>query len=638
MHDDNEIFKNIRKLVKNNDLLHALDLIDSELNSNPNDSRVLFELGKLYLKMRKFDEAKKTFIKISDKDKNDIYSLFELAKINVQEKNYDEAEKLFNRILDIKEDDLFSKFELGKLFVLNKKYNEAEIIFNELLHTKCHFHAKLELGKLYVLKGNNYLAKRTFKQILYNKPDDIYTKLELSKLYMKSGKFDKALKHLNQIIEIKPNDRVANTVLATIYSIIGRKKDAIKIYEKILLYYPNDNDAKLRLGAYYLENNELEKGKQMLLEIKNDKEYAEQVDIQLSHYYSKKGDIDYAKDLLNNKSDAKSKIRLVRLNLKENNLINVQKLLDELDENDIYVQIEKARFYFRLSKIDEAKEIFLSLLNTELSINSKNELAKLYMDIGELYKSYDLLKELYDTSNGQYGIYELATLYYYKGNYNKSLEILNNAKKNNNYNPYFDFLIAKVLVSLNDIDEAKKIFNKLLKTKIKDKALSELLFIDIHNEEYAEAYEKFNSMNLKFDNIDQVEIFLKYKLNLEIEDNKSYFYNQLHNYSKERLKEKMNSSYYNKEADKIKSKFIIDVIELYNSINIDKIDPVSRTLFDKYIIDFNYIIGEVNDNKTSKLSVITLPNSKNILLYYPISMEYCNSKEKQLINKGVLKC
>lgn len=646
----------IEQIKQSNDISSSLKIINNALEINPENPRLLFELGRIYLKLKNVTKAKENFLKAHKLDKTDIYVMFELSKIYLRDKNnkdLKQGELLLDEILKIRPGDTYAIFEKARLLVKKGEYDEAEKKFFSLLYTRSHIHTKLELGKLYVKKKNREKAYKNFTQILYNNPNDKHARLELAKFYFHDGNNDEALNELEKILKIYPDDKVAKTIKGIIYSLMGLKEEAVELYRELSNDYKDDKDIEIKLITFLIENNDCDDAKDLieqLLESNMDEEYKSKVKLELSHYYIKNGELDEAenvvKELLIQEPDSiRLNIRLANIYIRKHQKKEAEELLEKLYikyPDDIYLKFELGKLYIKTDKINEAIKLFETLVNTLLSSNARYELVHAYDELGLLSKSYDIAKEIYDKSKGQVGLYDLAKIYSDKGNINKAIELIDLGLKNNKQNPYLKLLLGKIYAVQGNKEETINIFNELLKTKLKDKALTELIFMDIINEDFEGAFTKLSYKNTELDNSEQVESFIRYKLGMSIKKDESYFYNQLTNYSYEKFVEKMKGTYINKEADKIGSKFAVDnKIELYNLIDINDLNPVSRTIYDKYIIDLNKVVGIANNQATTKLAVITFSNDKNILMYYPISMEYgvsTKKNQKKLINKGVMVC
>ncbi len=643
-HVNNEKIEFVRNLIKQKKYDKAISILNKMLYENPYNSDAMFSLGQAYFSKKNYEKAKELFLEVLNINNLDTYSMFQLGKIYLYENNLDESENIFRSILLLSPDDKFSKFELGRVLVLKDRYPEAKRIFKSLLYTKSHVHAKLELGRIYLLENEIDKAEKCFSELIYNNPDDIHTKLELSKLYIKKGEIHLARKHLEEILRIKKNDNPAISELVKIYHLEKKSEKAIKLI-KDYLNYKDDPFLRYELAKIYVDINKFDLAKQLLFELLEEKEYDFSLSVitELSVLYYKSGNFELAektlKDLLkSNPDNNKIKFRLAKIYSKLCYYDKSIKILTELlekNEDDVSAKYELAKIYSRQNKLMTAKDIFETILNTDRKNFVKVELARIYSTLGLFNKSYHLSNDVNQTTDSNLASLGLAKSKLDQGNPDEAEEILIDFLNKNPNDEYGRLELSRVLIALDRKDEARDLLVSLLESSNKYKAISELLFLDISNEDYESAMFKLNQIYDMLENSDQIKSYLSYKLNLPYEYDDDYYSQQLRNYSYESFINKMKTGYYNIQAALINSKFmdesLIPILYDFSNNEIKNLKPSSSTLFDKYIIDYNKVIGTANNEETTKLMVITYSNDKRILLFYPISNEYNISKNKKLI-------
>ena len=180
-------------------------------------------------------------------------------------------------------------------------------------------------------------------------------------------------------------------------------------------------------------------------------------------------------------------------------------------------------------------------------------------------------------------------------------------------------------------EEARDNLSETLQNKkLESYALSELVYLAIREEKYEEAYRSFKmtEQNNEYwtpQRKAQIERFLGYKLdnirNIKfLTDN--YFGSQLMDYSEDRTIEHIKLHLDEDDDKRLHSTYLEDVNieELYeeSKTRITSINPSVITVIDKYILDFNRPIGVVKEEKVDAVSVVTLPNTYDILSIYPV--------------------
>jgi tetratricopeptide (TPR) repeat protein len=179
----------------------------------------------------------------------------------------------------------------------------------------------------------------------------------------------------------------------------------------------------------------------------------------------------------------------------------------------------------------------------------------------------------------------------------------------------------------NNIDKSKKIFTSLLSTTKKTDAQKRLISIDIMDEKYESAYERFKSLGKKsYRGKRNLEIFLKTKLNLDIdidENNMCYLEKQITNYSEfEALKHIC--KHFSKQKE-FHNSFLpnVDIINIFNTVPLDMLECTTSAATDVYEVEMGNEICE----DTNILKIVTIANTHNIITMFPERKDGKDTKE-----------
>lgn len=372
------------------------------------------------------------------------------------------------------------------------------------------------------------------------------------------------------------------------------------------------------------------------------------------------------------------------------------RILEEINEKSPgaeCVEFTIARIKARNPKTaNEAKEIFLKLLqqdNSKYVSNSLLELGRMEISNRNYNKARSYFNKLIKRENEHLAYIGLAKLETKVGNHSKAIEILQTVDKVIDKDSKYHYIVllelAKASRRNSDLDKAKEylkiieekdnhveyewimleysnieeannnfvsaitILNKLLNTRIHEIALAQLVTIYINHGCYDLAY-RYNNELLKVKNPrshfnpKQIDIFLKYKLGLEIDIEKedTYYIKQLYSYSREEAIRHISQHLDEDEKKILHSVYSedINIEELYEytSAQIQNLEPIEGSINDKYIIKCDKIVGITIDKQpTDTIKVIVIPNTKDIITMYPIPTinnkleienNYTSSKQK----------
>lgn len=190
--------------------------------------------------------------------------------------------------------------------------------------------------------------------------------------------------------------------------------------------------------------------------------------------------------------------------------------------------------------------------------------------------------------------------------------------------------LSRILLRRRDYSEARDNLEYAIKSKkLELYAMSELLYLNIREENYEEAYmlfEKIIKQDKEYFNPArkaQIETYLKYKLGIKRKvDSGYYFGNQLLNYSEDKAIEHIKSHLDETDNKVVHSTYLddVDVEELYekSKIRITSMNLSAVGIVDKYRLSFDRPIGVLRQEEVDAVSVVTFPNTYDILSIYPV--------------------
>ncbi len=343
------------------------------------------------------------------------------------------------------------------------------------------------------------------------------------------------------------------------------------------------------------------------------------------------------------------------------------------DPNNLHIKFKYTKALLKSKKtFDEGKQLLEEIANHPKKIVNKSKDHDLEYKLNAIYILGQIEKEALNIKKAQYlftlllktdkkaqALFALGEIEKSAGNieearkkFEKIINLINEELKkehkkktqiNTKYKYSAMFELGKIAKDNNNLDEARKIFWYLYNYHNIHSALKQLLFVEIKDENYFEAYQllekiiKQQPLNLELKNI---IFFLKYKIGLltdnDIKNNTNYFCRQLINYDVNQaighislhLDEQCNNTHtlYNSNVD-------IESLFKYAQDNIASIPSTSSNICDKYVIECPSNISTISQIPTNLILVVTFLNSKNIIAMYPIPQitNKYNVTQKQFI-------
>lgn len=283
-----------------------------------------------------------------------------------------------------------------------------------------------------------------------------------------------------------------------------------------------------------------------------------------------------------------------------NTIKKILRTAENMKPDDIEPSIKLCKFYMDRDNFDSAqrridKVLGLKPNNYEATfLQTKIDVAK-----GKYEDAIKSCEELLRRHDNNFVRLDLSRLYLREENYKDSFEVLNNSS-----NPDRLILLEKVIV----------------------------LLVQGEFEQALDFLESNKDIIGNSKHVDEIKYYLNYMLGNDMVAN-TYFEKQLENYSSGSCIFETKRNYYHIRRTTIKPTFtceVDDVKKIYGLIRelIIELEPISRGLCDKYIVDLGHDYGKVNLVDSSKILVKTINNTPYILEFLPASKDYAESRKK----------
>ena len=210
----------------------------------------------------------------------------DLGNIYKRKKRFDEAKRCFFRALVINPYFVEGHYDLGVLYQTLNEPQEALFCYTRCLKlNNCFSKAYNNAGLIYMDMHETVLAERFFELAIENDRQFAGAHLNLGSLYKRAGKIKKALSCFQKGISLNPNLHEAYQSMGEILHSMGRTSNAIKCYERVIQISPKCASNWVNLGTTYHAYNSLDMAKQCYLK-------ALSIDPQLPQAILNKGIID----------------------------------------------------------------------------------------------------------------------------------------------------------------------------------------------------------------------------------------------------------------------------------------------------------------------------------------------------------
>ncbi len=210
------------------------------------------KMGLLYVKMERFEDAKKAYEKALKMQRNYSETYYNLGVLSLQQSSYAEAEGFLNQAIRLHPDYAAAYLELADLFIHKEQYRQAVDAYLKVLRlTPDAAHVKLDLAVCYTKLKEYDKAQALYEEIL--EEDSSYFKawFNIGLVYYRQKAYEQSRDALEKAVELEPEDDKAYRALAKTYSALQKHNKAIEILEQLLAQNPSDITTRLAYARSY---------------------------------------------------------------------------------------------------------------------------------------------------------------------------------------------------------------------------------------------------------------------------------------------------------------------------------------------------------------------------------------------------
>jgi tetratricopeptide (TPR) repeat protein len=155
----------------------AEDILFELLDLDKRNLQARTELSKIYQQQRKWKEAEDILLECLEIDKDDANSLLELGKIRGKDRNqFEDTKKIFKGILDKNPFDIPAKMQLAILYRDNNRRDEAKLLYFEILKDEpSNIFALNQVSRIFKRYKKFRVSIKTAEELLSIKETDLLT-------------------------------------------------------------------------------------------------------------------------------------------------------------------------------------------------------------------------------------------------------------------------------------------------------------------------------------------------------------------------------------------------------------------------------------------------------------------------------
>ncbi len=443
------------------------------LQLNPKNPKTLVLLGKCYLNLKQYRKAYSLFLNAININPDYDEAKIELANILLLARD---TKKAMEYIDSIKEKDKFEpRISLLKArgFIMENKYKDAVKILKNLKNIENNKQAQILLSISYRYLGQYKKMEQAIERWRKIDPTDYNSYIFMADYWKQKGKMDKAIVELNKMTKAN-----SNGIILLIKAIWLEKNGLIDLAEKDFELLPAKPEFLREKALFYIRHKKTKKAITILNKLISQDPADIKSNIMLAEllFNSGKQDLAFEKldEAIKNTEKKEDKVKLLYLKaefyFKLHKIEKAKELCNEiLKENQAMIEAHLllGKILFLEGKLDEA-EVHLSqvavaqpknieaqiLLARCLMLNKKEKIAE------------DTLKKAIKINPNANSLYvELSGFYLKKKRYEDAKKLLSSGIEKNQEDVLLIKLRGELNLLLKNYEAAKKDFKRIIRLK-----------------------------------------------------------------------------------------------------------------------------------------------------------------------------
>ena len=465
MSDANTLLSRAKSALLARDYILAAKIYKSLILEEPENIAYKMELGNLYVKAGKDDQALTIFKQIERADSENFDALIAISGIYRRQKKYDESVAVLERALVMCESDSKSRakisYNLGFTYRQMGNLNDAIKCFEEVVEENpSDVLANNHLGAIYALQGNHAKAIEAYNRGLKYDINHPILQFNIAKSYAEIGETAKAQTFFEGSLRAKPGWTEAIEAYADL--LLGENKitEADEVVTQALKINPDDVKMHTAKGNVYnrqsiFENAEAEYKKAL----DGDKGYRNAL-TGLAHSLEQQGKLDEAVETISR--------------------------AEKLNPNDLKIIRQSAHIYLSANKTEDAYDRISRLQNEDKNdVQTLNLLGQYFICTNEAGKAEDCFAAIKKINPDYNDLYrDWGERFVQIGDSKKAEPYLHAAIQKNPKDSESMFRLGELYESQNQMGKALQFYKKSSSTDLfnhRSKAASERIIGDDSN-------------------------------------------------------------------------------------------------------------------------------------------------------------
>jgi len=230
----------------------------------PRDRDTYYEASKQKI-LGNTSKAIELYKKCLDQNPSDDAAMYELAKIYTDDGKLEEAAEMAVRAVEINKSNKWYKLQLVQIYQAQGNYEEAGKMISQLVISEPDNIEYIEEQALnYIYSGDYKNAIKSYDLLESKLGIMEEISIQKEKIYIMINKPEKAIEEIQKLSNAYPDESRYLEMLAELYMTAGIYDQALITYNKILQIDPENPYINISLSDYYRKKGDIEKSNQYL--------------------------------------------------------------------------------------------------------------------------------------------------------------------------------------------------------------------------------------------------------------------------------------------------------------------------------------------------------------------------------------
>ncbi len=230
----------------------------------PKNRETFYEASKQKI-LGNTDKAIELYKKSLDQDPGDAAAMYELATLYVEKGNVEDALPLSEKAVETDRSNKWYKLQLVQIYQSMGRYGDASRILDQLVVAYPDDIGYMEEQALnYIYSGDYKNAIKCYDMLEEKLGIMEEISIQKEKIYIMTNKPEKAIEEVKKLSDAYPDEPRYLEMLAELYMNSGTYDQALITYNKILQIDPENPYINISLSDYYRKKGDIEKSNQYL--------------------------------------------------------------------------------------------------------------------------------------------------------------------------------------------------------------------------------------------------------------------------------------------------------------------------------------------------------------------------------------